>query len=440
MLVGPQTSNRAIRRVLLANTSKKLALRTYATLPQSYKQRLENEIKKMQDAGTYKSERIIGSSQSAAIKVIDKATGKTTEVLNLCANNYLGLSNDPYVEEKAIEYTKHFGNGLSSVRFICGTQSIHKDLEEKISQFYEKEDAILYSSCFDANAGIFEALLTPNDAIVSDELNHASIIDGIRLCKAARFRYKNCDMADLEQQIVKAKETTKDKNGVVMIATDGVFSMDGKIAKLDKICQLAEKYECLVFVDDCHATGVIGNSGKGSGEYFGVADKIHFVNSTFGKALGGASGGYTVGDKTSIDILRNRSRPYLFSNTLAPSVVGGAVAAFELLQNKDNGPMLLQRLKKNTEFFRSKMSAAGFNIIGDDHPIVPVMLGDARLASAFSEEMLKLGIYVIGFSYPVVPQGKARIRVQISAAHSIEQLEDVCKAFESIGKKLGVIS
>ncbi|OLY82203.1 2-amino-3-ketobutyrate coenzyme A ligase, mitochondrial [Smittium mucronatum] len=372
-----------------------------ARIPSAYAKRIISELGNMKDAGTFKNERVISSSQEAVITVKTTVDSQTVEkqVLNFCANNYLGLANDPKIIAKAHEYLDKYGNGLSSVRFICGTQTIHKNLEDKLSSFYGKEDTILYSSCFDANASIFEALLTDKDAVISDSLNHASIIDGIRLSKAKRFRYKNCDLADLEAQLVLADQAGAQ---VKMIVTDGVFSMDGKIAPLVGICDLADKYDAMVFVDDCHATGVIGKSGKGSGEYYGVMDRIHLINSTLGKSLGGASGGYTTGDKLSIAMLRNRGRPYLFSNTLAPSVVGGGEAALDLLLSGSGDG--LKRLQDNTTKFRTEMKKAGFVLKGDDHPIVPIMLGDAKLASQFADEMLNLGIYVIGFSYPVVPK------------------------------------
>ncbi|PVU88372.1 hypothetical protein BB561_005893 [Smittium simulii] len=366
---------------------------------------------------------------------LNSSLKESPPILNFCANNYIGLAHHPKIANAAHSYLDKWGNGLSSVRFICGTQDIHINLENKLASFYGKDDAILFSSCFDANAGIFEALLTNEDAVISDSLNHASIIDGIRLCKAKRFRYENCNMADLEKQLVLADQAGAK---VKLIATDGVFSMDGKIAPLPEICNLAEKYDALVFVDDCHATGVIGNSGKGTGEYFGIMDKIHFVNGTLGKALGGASGGYTVADKNSIQLLRNRGRPYLFSNSLAPSIVGAGAAALDILMGPESNS-LLARLSENTKLFRSRMSEAGFTLKGEDHPITPIMIGDAKLASDFADKMLARGIYVIGFSYPVVPKNQARIRVQLSAAHSTDQINFAVDTFIHVGKDLGVI-
>ncbi|PVV02816.1 hypothetical protein BB560_002716 [Smittium megazygosporum] len=393
-------------------------------IPKAFSARIQSELAAIQAAGTMKNERIIISPQESLISVQDKNTSR--KVLNFCANNYLGLAKHPAIISSAHKYLDAWGNGLSSVRFICGTQSIHKDLEHKLSDFYGKEDSILYSSCFDANASIFEALLTKEDAVISDSLNHASIIDGIRLSKAMRYRYKNCDMADLERQLQLADQE------------DGVFSMDGKIAPLPQICDLADKYDAIVFVDDCHATGVLGSTGKGTGEHFGIMDRIHFVNGTLGKALGGASGGYTVGDAASIQLLRNKGRPYLFSNTLAPSIVGAGIAALDLLTGQES-KQLLKRLWDNTNLFRTEMAKAGFGIVGDNHPIVPVMLGDAKLASTFADKMLEHGIYVIGFSYPVVPKGKARIRVQLSGAHTTEHIKAAIDAFKQVGAELGVI-
>ncbi|NXB31127.1 KBL protein, partial [Eulacestoma nigropectus] len=352
-------------------------------------------------------------------------------IINFCANNYLGLSSHPEVIRAAVEALEKFGAGLSSVRFICGTQSIHKDLEEKIARFHQREDAILYASCFDANAGIFEALLTPEDAVLSDELNHASIIDGIRLCKANKYRYKHMDMQDLEAKLKEAQ-----KHRLRLVATDGAFSMDGDIAPLREICQLAQKYNALVFIDECHATGFLGPNGRGTDELLGVMDKVTIINSTLGKALGGAAGGYTTGPKPLIDLLRQRSRPYLFSNSLPPAVVGCASKALDLLMESN---AIAQSMAAKTQRFRSKMTAAGFTISGKDHPICPVMLGDARLASVMAEDMLNRGIYVIGFSYPVVPKGKARIRVQISAVHSDEDIDHCVEAFTEVGRKHGAL-
>ncbi|XP_006026016.1 2-amino-3-ketobutyrate coenzyme A ligase, mitochondrial isoform X1 [Alligator sinensis] len=384
---------------------------------------LEGELESIRGAGTWKSERIITSPQGPHIHV----EGSRGGILNFCANNYLGLSSHPEVIRSGHEALEKFGAGLSSVRFICGTQSIHKSLEEKISHFHQREDAILYASCFDANAGIFEALLTPEDAVLSDELNHASIIDGIRLCKANKYRYKHMDMQDLEAKLQDAQ-----KHRLRLIATDGAFSMDGDIAPLKEICQLAQKYQALVFIDECHATGFLGPNGRGTDELLGVMDQVTIVNSTLGKALGGAAGGYTTGPKALIDLLRQRSRPYLFSNSLPPAVVGCASKALDLLMESN---AIAQSMAAKTKRFRSKMTAAGFTISGQDHPICPVMLGDARLASVMADDMLERGIYVIGFSFPVVPKGKARIRVQISAVHSEDDIDRCVDAFTEVGHK-----
>ncbi|XP_075039041.1 2-amino-3-ketobutyrate coenzyme A ligase, mitochondrial [Mixophyes fleayi] len=389
---------------------------------------LEGELKNIKEAGTWKGERIITSKQGPHITV----EGKNTGILNFCANNYLGLSSHPEVIRAGCEALEEFGAGLSSVRFICGTQNIHKSLEKQIAQFHQKEDAILYISCFDANAGIFEAILSPEDAVLSDELNHASIIDGIRLCKANKYRYKHMDLDDLEAKLKDAQ-----KHRLRLIATDGVFSMDGDIAPLREICGLAKRYNALVFIDECHATGFMGPNGRGTDELAGVMDQVTIVNSTLGKALGGAAGGYTTGPKPLIDLLRQRSRPYLFSNTLPPAVVGSASKALDLLMESN---AIAQSMTAKTARFRKKMTAAGFTISGNDHPICPVMLGDARLASAMAEDMLERGIYVIGFSFPVVPKGKARIRVQISAAHSDEDIDNCVQAFTEVGRKHGVVS
>ncbi len=394
----------------------------------SLKPILEKELEEIRKAGTYKEERVICTPQSSAIKV----EGRIDEVLNFCANNYLGLSSHPEVIEAAKSAFDTHGFGLSSVRFICGTQDIHKELEFKIAQFHKTDDAILYSSCFDANAGLFETILTAEDAVISDALNHASIIDGIRLCKAKRFRYKHADMKDLEEKLKEAQDAR-----IRLIATDGVFSMDGDLAPLDKICELAEKYDAVVMVDDSHATGFVGPTGRGTPEHFGVIDQIDILTSTLGKALGGASGGYTTGRKEIVEYLRQRSRPYLFSNTLAPAIVKAAIKVFDILSTTDE---LRKRLYENTQYFRQKISEAGFTIKPGEHPIVPIMLGDAKLATEFADKMLEKGIYVIGFSYPVVPKGEARIRVQISAAHTREHLDRAIKAFTEVGKELGVIS
>ena len=389
-------------------------------------QELQGELTEIREAGLYKEERIITTPQSASIKTDDNA-----EVLNFCANNYLGLSSHPQVIEASIEAIKTHGFGMSSVRFICGTQDIHKELEEKIAAFVGQEDAILYAAAFDANGGLFEPLLGKEDAIISDALNHASIIDGIRLCKAQRFRYATNDMADLEAQLQAAAGARR-----IMIATDGVFSMDGTIAQLDKICDLADKYGAMVMVDECHATGFMGKRGRGAIEYRNVMDRVDIVTGTFGKALGGASGGFTAAKKEIVDILRQRSRPYLFSNTLAPSIVGASIKVLDLL---NESTALRDKLEENTKFFRAEMEKAGFDIIPGEHPIVPIMLYDAKLSQDFANALLKEGIYVIGFFYPVVPKGKARIRVQLSAGHDREHLEKAIAAFTKVGKDLGVI-
>ncbi|KAG0367812.1 hypothetical protein BGX24_003074 [Mortierella sp. AD032] len=435
-IASPSSLN--IARRLIVNplaSSPHISTRMSSTKAQTqFNQILKTEIESIKTAGTYKSERVITSPQNSAIRVAGK-DGKESEQINFCANNYLGLADHPEVIARSKHFLDTHGSGLSSVRFICGTQNIHKDLENQITKFYGTEDTILYASCFDANAGIFETILTDQDAVISDSLNHASIIDGIRLCKAKRFRYKNCDMSDLESRLQEA-----DKAGarLKLIATDGVFSMDGKIAPLDKICDIAEKYNALIFVDDCHSTGFLGPNGRGTAEYFGVQDRVHIVNSTLGKALGGAAGGYTTGCKEMIDLLRNRSRPYLFSNSLPPAVVGSASAALDLIESaKTNG--LFDQLWGNTTLFRKLLGDAGFTIKGDNHPISPVMLGDARLASEFADKMLQRGIYVVGFSYPVVPKGEARIRVQLSAAHTEKQIRQAAAAFIDIGRELGVI-
>lgn len=389
------------------------------------REELQRELREIEEAGLFKRERIITSPQAAEIT----ANGK--EVLNFCANNYLGLSSHPEVIKAAMEAIETHGFGMSSVRFICGTQDIHKELEQAIAQFVGQEDAILYAAAFDANGGLFEPLLGPEDAIISDELNHASIIDGIRLCKAARYRYKNNDMADLEARLKEASGARRR-----LIATDGVFSMDGYIAQLDKICDLAEKYDAMVMVDDCHATGFMGKTGRGTPEHCGVMDRVDIVTGTFGKALGGASGGFTAARREIVELLRQRSRPYLFSNTLAPSIVGASIKVLELLSGST---ALRDKLEDNTRFFREAMTAAGFDILPGVHPIVPIMLYDARLSQDFANALLDEGIYVIGFFYPVVPQGKARIRVQISAGHDRAHLEKAVEAFTRVGKSLGVI-
>ncbi|WP_140937691.1 glycine C-acetyltransferase [Sphingobacterium lumbrici] len=387
---------------------------------------LEKELAAIKDAGLYKEERIIVTPQGADIKV---STGQ--EVINFCANNYLGLSSHPKVTEAAKKAIDSHGYGMSSVRFICGTQDVHKELEAKISKFLGAEDTILYAAAFDANGGVFEPLLGAEDAIISDELNHASIIDGVRLCKAQRFRYKNCDMEDLEVQL-KAASGARHR----IIVTDGAFSMDGSVAPLDKICDLADKYEALVMIDESHCSGFIGKTGRGTHELFNVIDRVDIITGTLGKALGGASGGFTSGRKEIIDMLRQRSRPYLFSNTLAPAIAGASVAVLDMLSETTE---LRDKLENNTTYFREKMTEAGFDIKSGFHPIVPVMLYDAKLAQEFAAKMLEEGIYVIGFYYPVVPQGKARIRVQISAAHETEHLDKAIAAFTKVGKALGVI-
>jgi glycine C-acetyltransferase len=392
------------------------------------KDTLKKEIQEIKDEGLYKSERIITSSQDAVIKL---STGD--EVLNFCANNYLGLSNHPEVIQAAKDVMDTHGFGMSSVRFICGTQDIHKQLEDKIAEFYKTEDTILYAACFDANGGVFEPLLTKEDAIISDSLNHASIIDGVRLCKASRYRYANNDMADLEAQLIKASE---EKHRFKIIVTDGVFSMDGIVAKLDEICDLADKYDAMVMVDECHATGFIGKTGRGTVELKNVMDRVDIVTGTLGKALGGAMGGYTTGKKEIIDILRQRSRPYLFSNSLAPSIVGGALKVFDLIADDTT---LRDQLEWNTNYFRTEMEKAGFDLVGADAAIVPVMLYDAKLSQTMANKLLEEGIYVIGFFFPVVPKEKARIRVQLSAAHTKEHLDKAIAAFTKVGKELGVI-
>ena len=387
---------------------------------------LSRELNDIEDAGLFKEERIITTPQGASI-----ATTKRHEVLNFCANNYLGLSAHPEVIAAAKEAIDTHGFGLSSVRFICGTQDIHKVLEQKIAQFLGMEDAILYAAAFDANGGLFEPLLQKEDAIISDQLNHASIIDGIRLCKAQRYRYFTNDMADLERQLQAAQGARRR-----LIATDGVFSMDGTIAQLNKICDLAEQYDALVMVDDCHATGFIGKTGRGTHEHHDVMGRVDIITGTFGKALGGASGGFTASRKEIVELLRQRSRPYLFSNTLAPSIVGASIKVIDLLSQST---ALRDKLETNTKLFRSGMTHAGFDIIPGETPIVPVMLYDAKLSQAFANALLAEGIYVIGFFYPVVPKEKARIRVQISAGHEPEHIERAIGAFTKVGKALGVI-
>ncbi|MAS92445.1 MAG: glycine C-acetyltransferase [Verrucomicrobiales bacterium] len=388
-----------------------------------YKDHLQQTLQSIREAGLYKSERVITSPQSSHISV---STG--AEVLNLCANNYLGLADHPEVEKAAKKAIDRWGFGLSSVRFICGTQGIHKELEEKLSSFLGTDDTILYSSCFDANGGLFETILGPEDAVISDELNHASIIDGIRLCKAQRFRYKNNDMADLESKLQESQNAR-----FRLIATDGVFSMDGLIANLSAICDLAERYNALVMVDDSHSVGVLGERGRGTHEHCGVMDRVDIITGTLGKALGGASGGYTSGRKEIIELLRQRSRPYLFSNSVAPAIVAASLKAIDLLTESTE---LLEKLRENTAFFRKRITKAGLEVLPGEHPIVPIMLGDAKLAAKMADRLLELGIYVIGFSYPVVPEGKARIRTQISAAHEKEDLALAVESFADVWSEL----
>lgn len=394
---------------------------------ESIKNRLNQELTDIKQSGRYKSERIIHSKQNSNIIVNDGEN-----VLNFCANNYLGLASNPIVIEKAKQTLESHGFGMASVRFICGTQNIHKTLENKISKFLGKEDTILYAAAFDANGGLFEPLFNNEDAIISDALNHASIIDGIRLCKAQRFRYKHNDMVDLEIQLKKASNC---RNRIIV--TDGVFSMDGTLAQLDKICGLANKYDAIVMSDECHSTGFIGKNGRGVHEELGVIESVDIITGTLGKALGGASGGFTSGPKEVIEILRQKSRPYLFSNTLAPSIVGASLAVIDILES-DNS--FLNKLKNNTKIFREGMIKLGFEIKTGNHPIVPVMLYDDHLAQKMSSALLEMGVYVIGFFYPVVPKGQARIRVQLSASHSTEQVKQALNAFKKVGKKLGVIN
>lgn len=391
----------------------------------SIKEHLNRTLGEIRAAGLYKSERVITSAQSAHIRV-----GGNQTVLNLCANNYLGLAGDPRVVTSAHEGLDHWGYGLASVRFICGTQSLHKELEKRLSEFLGTEETILYSSCFDANGGLFETLLGAEDAIISDELNHASIIDGVRLCKAQRHRYANSNMKDLEGKLREAQSAR-----YRMIATDGVFSMDGSIAPLPAICDLAEKHDALVMVDDSHAVGFMGRRGRGTHEYHGVMDRVDILTGTMGKALGGASGGYISGRKEVVELLRQRSRPYLFSNTLAPAIVAGSIKAIEILSGATD---LRDKLESNARYFREGMTQMGWNILPGEHPIIPIMLGEATLAVRVAEAMLGKGVYVIAFSYPVVPQGKARIRVQISAAHTRKDLEFALEKFGEVKREIGV--
>ncbi len=386
---------------------------------------LQSELETLKDEGLFKSERVISSKQQADVMVNDK------EVINLCANNYLGLANDPQLIAEGKKALDLYGYGMASVRFICGTQTPHKQLEKKISQFLGKEDTILYSSCFDANTGLFETLLGEEDAIISDALNHASIIDGVRLCKAARYRYANNDMNALEEQLIAAKNAR-----FRLIATDGVFSMDGILANLPAICELADKYDAMVMVDDSHAVGFMGETGRGTPEHFGVSDRIDIITGTLGKALGGASGGYTAANSVVIEWLRQRSRPYLFSNTLAPVIAHTSCA---VLDNLSTSTRLAEKLKSNSCYFREGMTRLGFKLIPGEHPIIPVMLGDASLAGRISNRLLELGIYVVGFSYPVVPKGLARIRTQMSAALEVHHLDKALQAFETAGKEFSVI-
>lgn len=386
-----------------------------------------NQLEEIKEAGLWKNERIITTAQKS---VID--TTAATNVINMCANNYLGLSNNKELIEAAKESYDKWGFGLSSVRFICGTQGIHKELEGKLSEFLQMEDTILYSSCFDANGGLFETITTENDAIISDELNHASIIDGVRLAKAKKYRYKNNNMADLEEKL---KQADADGARVKLIATDGVFSMDGIIADLDKICDLADKYNALVMVDDSHAVGFVGKTGRGTHEYRNCMDRVDIITGTLGKALGGASGGYTSGKQEIIDLLRQRSRPYLFSNTLAPAIAGATIKVLDMLMSSTD---LRDKVEENTKYFRNEIKKIGLEIIDSEHAIVPVMLGDAVLSQKFAEKMLEKGVYVVGFFFPVVPKGKARIRTQISAGHSREDLDRALKAFKETKEELGI--
>ncbi|EKF9626229.1 glycine C-acetyltransferase [Vibrio cholerae] len=394
----------------------------------AFYQQIRTQLEEVKAEGLYKSERVITSQQQAAVEI---STGE--EVLNFCANNYLGLANHPALIEAAKEGMDSHGFGMASVRFICGTQDIHKQLEQKLSQFLGKEDTILYTSCFDANAGLFETLLDKEDAIISDALNHASIIDGVRLCKAMRFRYSNNNMQELEEQLIAADAAGARHK---LIVTDGVFSMDGVVANLPAICDLADKYNALVMVDDSHAVGFMGANGRGTHEYHDVIDRIDIITGTLGKAMGGASGGYTSGKKEVIDWLRQRSRPYLFSNSVAPSIVAASLRVLDLLQESGD---LRERLWENAAHFRARMEAAGFTMGGADHAIIPIMLGDAKVAAEFAERALAKGIYVIGFSFPVVPKGQARIRTQMSAAHSREQLDKAIDAFIEVGRDMGLI-
>jgi glycine C-acetyltransferase len=394
---------------------------------QGIKRHLCEQLADLRQSGLYKPERVITSPQSSWITV---STGQS--VLNMCANNYLGLANHPEVVRAARDSYEKWGLGLASVRFICGTQQIHKDLEKKITEFLGTEDTLLYGSCFDANGGLFEALLGEEDAIISDELNHASIIDGVRLCKAQRLRFKNSDMKDLEEKLKSAQSSR-----FRLIATDGVFSMDGYVARLDEICDLADRYDALIMIDDCHATGVIGKTGRGTSEYRKVTGRVDIITGTFGKALGGASGGFTSGRKEIVEMFRQRSRPYLFSNTLAPAIACASLKALEILSGSTE---LLDRLGENTKYFRQRIAETGLEVLPGDHPIVPIMIGDAALAQEMADRLLRQRVYVIGFSYPVVPKGKARIRTQISAAHKREDLNFAVEKFAEVGRELGLVS
>lgn len=389
------------------------------------KESFSSDLEEIKKAGLWKTERIINSDQKSKIQLSDNQ-----EVINMCANNYLGLANNPEVIQAAKDGLDRWGFGLASVRFICGTQTLHKTLEAKVSEFLGTEDTILYAACFDANGGLFETILTADDAVISDELNHASIIDGIRLCKAQRYRYKNNDMNDLRAKLEEAK---KNKARRILITTDGVFSMDGTIAQLDKICDLADEFDAMVHHDDCHATGFMGKTGRGIHEYCDVIDRVDIITSTFGKALGGATGGFTSGRREIIDMLRQRSRPYLFSNTLAPNICTASLKVFEMLKKST---ALRDTLEKNVHYFRAGMQKAGFDVSDGDHPIVPIMLGDANLAQSMSKKLLEKGIFAIGFFYPVVPQGKARIRTQISATHTFEDLDKAIDAFATTKDQL----
>ena len=390
------------------------------------KNQLSKELSDIESKGLFKKERVITTSQGASVKVSDGG-----EVVIMCANNYLGLSSNKEVVEAAKSALDTHGFGMSSVRFICGTQDIHKELEQRIADFYQTEDTILYAAAFDANGGLFEPLFGPEDAIISDELNHASIIDGVRLCKAQRFRYKHSDMLDLEAQLIKSKGL---RNKIIV--TDGVFSMDGDIAKMNEICDLADKYEAMVMTDECHSAGFIGKTGRGVPEYHNVIDRVDIITGTLGKALGGAMGGYTTGKKEIIEMLRQKSRPYLFSNSLAPSIVGAAIKVFEII---GNNTQLRDKLEENTKYFKSKIIGAGFDVKHGDSPIVPIMLYDAALSQDFANMLLREGVYAVGFFYPVVPKGQARIRTQISAAHTLEHLDKAVNAFVKVGKELKVI-